>query len=171
MSVPLHMDWTAEEQERWLSLGQKIHVVQQPIVLVSGVFDLFHEEHKRFLEKAALLAPQLVVGIESDARVRQMKGEGRPHQSQDTRLQQIQECGVPLFAAILPESFSQPEHHRALLDILKPNFLAVSENSPHQENKRRMMESIGGELRVVHEHNPAISTTQLLAQQASSKVQ
>lgn len=47
-------------------------------VWVNGCFDILHEGHLKLLKHAASLGDRLVVGIDSDERVRQMKGEDRP---------------------------------------------------------------------------------------------
>lgn len=47
-------------------------------IWVNGCFDVLHHGHLRLLKHAATLGDRLVVGIDSDDRVRSMKGEGRP---------------------------------------------------------------------------------------------
>jgi rfaE bifunctional protein nucleotidyltransferase chain/domain len=48
------------------------------IVLANGCFDLLHVGHVRYLRAAKALGDKLVVGINGDDSVRQLKGEGRP---------------------------------------------------------------------------------------------
>jgi len=48
------------------------------IVFTNGCFDLLHPGHIRSLELARQLGDALVVGLNSDASVRQLKGQGRP---------------------------------------------------------------------------------------------
>jgi rfaE bifunctional protein nucleotidyltransferase chain/domain len=48
------------------------------VVLANGCFDLLHVGHLRYLEGARAEGDLLVVGVNSDASVRQLKGEGRP---------------------------------------------------------------------------------------------
>jgi rfaE bifunctional protein nucleotidyltransferase chain/domain len=48
------------------------------VVFTNGCFDLLHPGHIRSLEHARSLGDALVVGLNSDASVRQLKGEGRP---------------------------------------------------------------------------------------------
>lgn len=166
------IDWTPEEIQRWLAVAK---IVQQAkseykvIVFATGVFDLFHEEHQKFLEKARAAGNFLLVGIETDARVRETKGADRPIDSQELRLEKVLSSGVVDEAVILPEAFNQPEHHRSILGLLRPHLLAVSSHSPYLEAKRKLMELFGGELRVVHEHNPQVSTSQIIENQSREK--
>lgn len=48
------------------------------VVFTNGCFDLLHPGHIRSLELARALGDMLIVGLNSDASVRQLKGEGRP---------------------------------------------------------------------------------------------
>jgi rfaE bifunctional protein nucleotidyltransferase chain/domain len=48
------------------------------VVFTNGVFDLLHVGHLDLLEKARALGDALVVGVNSDASVRRLKGDGRP---------------------------------------------------------------------------------------------
>jgi rfaE bifunctional protein nucleotidyltransferase chain/domain len=48
------------------------------VVFANGVFDLLHVGHVRYLQAARAEGDLLVVGINSDASTRKLKGEGRP---------------------------------------------------------------------------------------------
>lgn len=54
-------------------------------IWTNGCFDILHAGHIEMLLHARLLGDVLVVGIDSDERVRQLKGEGRPANKQDHR--------------------------------------------------------------------------------------
>lgn len=138
------------------------------VVLVTGVFDVLHKEHVAFLKKAKALGGTLYVGLESDVRVSALKGPTRPVNSEKVRKENIEKLGIADTVFILPEQFSRPEDHRALLKKYSPSILAVSEHSPHLLEKQQLMQEIGGRVEIVHQHNPAISTTQLLRKQKDS---
>lgn len=136
----------------------------EQVILVTGVFDLLHQEHENFLRKAKALGGKLVVGVESDSRVRKIKGLGRPINAQALRCQNIRNLAIADEVFVLPEEFNSPDDHRVLLSKIKPTILAVSSHSPHLSAKERLMQEIGGKVVVVHEHNPEISTTKLIAE-------
>lgn len=55
------------------------------IVFTNGCFDLLHAGHVRYLAAAKQLGDILVVGLNGDESVRELKGEGRPLNSQEDR--------------------------------------------------------------------------------------
>ena len=133
-------------------------------ILVTGVFDLLHQEHINFLRKAKLLGGKLVVGVESDKRVRELKGATRPIQSAQKRVMELKKLGLANEVFILPEEFSRQDQHLELLKKINPQVLAVSSHTPNIEQKRLLMSKVGGRVVVVHQHNPKISTTKKLSE-------
>lgn len=57
------------------------------IVFTNGCFDLLHAGHIHLLEQARALGDYLVVAVNSDASVKQLKGEGRPFVGESDRVQ------------------------------------------------------------------------------------
>ena len=136
----------------------------QSIVLATGVFDLLHQEHKNFLHKAKQAGDVLIVGLESDHRVRQIKGPNRPINNQTTRHHNLLKLPQVDLAFILPEQFSKPKDHQQLISTLKPNILAVSSHSPHLDKKQQILKQYGGNVKIVHQHNPKVSTSKIINQ-------
>ena len=58
-------------------------------IIVNGTFDLLHVGHIELLEYAKSLGDQLLVCIDSDSRVKQLKGESRPINTQDDRIKML----------------------------------------------------------------------------------
>src|SRR5437870_9239512 len=85
---------------RWRAAGERI-------VFTNGVFDLLHRGHVEYLEEARALGDRLVVGVNSDASVRRLKGPGRPIVPEDERVELLAalECVdlVALFDEDTPE--------------------------------------------------------------------
>lgn len=57
----------------------------QRVVFTNGCFDLIHLGHVRYLQEARALGDLLVLGLNSDSSVRQLKGPKRPLVSEDER--------------------------------------------------------------------------------------
>jgi len=136
----------------------------QTVVLVTGVFDVLHQEHIHFLENAKEIGTLLVVALESDSRVRQLKGPTRPHFSQNKRRQNLLDLDIATIVVILPEEFSLPEQHEAVISQIQPHFLAVSSHTQHQDKKEKILAKYGGEVVVVHEQNAMESSSQVLGE-------
>ena len=62
-----------------------MEVVLYKTVFVNGTFDILHRGHLELLNYAKSLGEYVVVGIDSDRRVRKMKGPNRPVNSADDR--------------------------------------------------------------------------------------
>ncbi len=60
-----------ERRRQWKQAGRRV-------VFTNGCFDLLHAAHVRLLEQARALGEVLVVGINGDRSVRELKGESRP---------------------------------------------------------------------------------------------
>lgn len=139
----------------------------QVIVLVTGVFDLLHQEHINFLEKAKHLGDLLIVGVESDTRVKRLKGSGRPIDSQKKRVAKLQGLDCVDLVFVLPEKFDKPADHLSLAQMIRPTYLAVSSHSPHLSAKQAIMNQVGAQVKVVHQQNPKISTSIIIKNQQS----
>jgi D-glycero-beta-D-manno-heptose 1-phosphate adenylyltransferase len=57
----------------------------QRIVFTNGCFDIIHRGHVEYLAKAASLGDQLIIGLNTDASVKRLKGTTRPVQDENTR--------------------------------------------------------------------------------------
>ncbi len=70
---------------RTAPLFSRLRRAGKRIVFTNGCFDILHAGHVRYLRKAASLGDVLVVGVNGDASVRKLKGEGRPVQGEADR--------------------------------------------------------------------------------------
>lgn len=130
-------------------------------VLATGCFDILHQGHKNFLKAAKNQGDVLIIGIESDKRVRKLKGETRPINDWQKRAKTLVQIDIVDFVFLLPESFGGAQDRWELLQLIKPNILAVSENTPYLEKKKKLIEKIGGRI-FVYPFNPRYSTSKLL---------
>jgi D-beta-D-heptose 7-phosphate kinase/D-beta-D-heptose 1-phosphate adenosyltransferase len=85
-----------DEMQRRKQLGQRI-------AFTNGCFDLLHAGHVRYLEEARSQADVLIVGLNSDASVRALKGPGRPVNAADSRAQVLAGLQAVDFITIFDE--------------------------------------------------------------------
>lgn len=79
-----------QKQYSLTALQKKVRALQRQgkkIVLTNGCFDLLHVGHVRYLAAARALGDALIVAVNSDASVRQLKGITRPIVAQKERLE------------------------------------------------------------------------------------
>lgn len=132
------------------------------LVVVTGVFDLLHVGHLRFLQAARVLGSRLVVGVESDERVRRWKGPDRPIQTQEDRCELLSALRVVDDVFIIEGERVEPDYYVELLRPLHARYLAVTADDPFLEAKRAAMAEIGVELRVVIPRVENYSTSHLI---------
>jgi D-beta-D-heptose 7-phosphate kinase / D-beta-D-heptose 1-phosphate adenosyltransferase len=88
------------------------------LVFTNGCFDILHRGHVEYLFAARDLGDALVVGVNTDASVRRLKGEGRPVVSLEDRLFVL--AGLACVDAVTPFGEDTP---RELIAALLPDVL------------------------------------------------
>lgn len=58
---------------------------EEKIVFTNGCFDILHRGHIEYLAQAAALGSKLIIGLNTDASVKRLKGENRPVNDQESR--------------------------------------------------------------------------------------
>lgn len=115
------------------------------IILANGCFDLIHVGHVRYLEGAKALGGFLVVGINSDHHVRQLKGEGRPFMPENERAEIIAAFKFADAVTI----FDEPTVEQLILDI-RPDFHAKgTDYTEDSVPERQTIASVGGKVAIV----------------------
>jgi D-beta-D-heptose 7-phosphate kinase / D-beta-D-heptose 1-phosphate adenosyltransferase len=122
----------------WQANGEKI-------VFTNGCFDLLHPGHIHLLNQAKELGDRLIVGINSDASVRRLKGSNRPILNEHDRASILGalDCvdQVVVFDKDTPED---------LLEALKPNILAKGADYRIEEVVgREIVESYEGQVQLI----------------------
>jgi len=68
-----------------LGIRENLRRQKKRVVFTNGVFDILHRGHVEYLKKARDAGDVLIVGLNSDASVRRIKGKNRPIVAQDDR--------------------------------------------------------------------------------------
>ena len=90
-------------------------------IWLNGCFDILHHGHFKLIQYAASFGGEKIIGIDSDERVKKIKGEGRPFHSENERafnLKQIK--GVD--AVVI---FNSDDMLRKLLERYKPDKFII----------------------------------------------
>jgi FAD synthetase len=118
------------------------------IVLTGGCFDILHLGHVRFLSEAKGMGDYLVVLLESDKKVKELKGENRPVFVQKERAEMLSALRSVDLIVLLPMIKNDIDYLDLVMKI-KPDIIAVTENDPLIEKKRSQAKEGGGELKII----------------------
>lgn len=115
------------------------------LVFTNGVFDILHAGHVTYLAKAREMGAMLIVGVNSDASVRALKGPSRPVNGQDDRIKVLEALrsvdGAVLFEEQTPE---------AIIAILKPEVhVKGGDYRPEDMPETKVVHGYGGEVVIV----------------------
>ena len=123
----------------------------------NGCFDLLHPGHVHLLCEARSRCDRLIVGLNSDASVRRLKGAGRPIQPEDARKTVL--AGLAFVDAVVLFATDTPVE---LIAAIKPDVLVKgSDYRIDQVVGRELVESYGGKVALV-ELVPDSSTTRII---------
>jgi rfaE bifunctional protein nucleotidyltransferase chain/domain len=138
---------------------ERLRVQGRKLVVTNGCFDLLHRGHVAYLESARELGDALLVGLNSDASVRELKGPDRPVNSEDDR-------AVVLAALACVDGVCIFTERTALgfLAAVQPDVYAKGGDytlDTINQEERRLVEKSGGRVAILP-GVPGKSTTVLL---------
>jgi len=134
------------------------------IGFTNGVFDLLHPGHIKVLAQARAACDRLVVGINSDASVRRLKGNGRPIQNQQSRAEVL----AGLEAVDLVVIFDQRTPLELIRRVRPTVLVKGGDYRRNQVVGRDVVEAQGGEVIVV-DLVPGFSTTRIVERSRARK--
>jgi D-beta-D-heptose 7-phosphate kinase/D-beta-D-heptose 1-phosphate adenosyltransferase len=127
------------------------------IGFTNGCFDILHPGHVRLLTAARATCDRLIVGLNSDASVRRLKGEGRPVQSERARSEVL----AALEAVDLVVLFEEDTPIQLITQIRPDVLVKGADYTREQVVGHEIVEAYGGEVRLV-DILPGFSTTSLV---------
>jgi D-beta-D-heptose 7-phosphate kinase/D-beta-D-heptose 1-phosphate adenosyltransferase len=151
-------DWSVLDERlgEWRSQGLRIG-------FTNGCFDLLHPGHVRLMTEARAACDRLVVGLNSDASVRRLKGKERPVQDQQARAEVL----AALEAVDLVVIFEQ-DTPVDLIRHVKPTALVKGADYRIDEVVGRdLVEALGGKV-VLVDLVPGYSTTAIVQRSAGN---
>lgn len=132
------------------------------IVLVGGCFDILHLGHIRFLKQAKKLGDTLIVLLESDEKIKKIKGEGRPVNSQIIRAEILEALHDVDFVIKLPEIMEDADYDD-LVKKIKPDYIAVTKGDSGLENKKRSAKLVNAKIIIATNLIEGYSTSKILS--------
>ncbi|WP_224984986.1 bifunctional D-glycero-beta-D-manno-heptose-7-phosphate kinase/D-glycero-beta-D-manno-heptose 1-phosphate adenylyltransferase HldE [Geomonas agri] len=134
------------------------------VVFTNGCFDLLHVGHVKYLQKARELGDLLVVGLNTDASVKRLKGEGRPLIEEKERAHILAALGCVDYVVLFDE-----DTPLRLIEALCPSILVKGgDYNIDQVVGREVVESMGGRVELI-EFVDGRSTSRIIDKILSTK--
>jgi rfaE bifunctional protein nucleotidyltransferase chain/domain len=128
----------AHQVKKWQAQGEKV-------VFTNGCFDIVHLGHIDYLEKARALGDRLVVGINSDASVKRLKGKNRPVIEEYARLRMIAAMAFVDAVCLFDE-----DTPKSLIEKISPDILTKgSDYTPENIVGADFVVAKGGEVKTI----------------------
>ncbi len=105
-------------EDELLAECARLRAAGRKLVFTNGVFDILHVGHVRYLAEARALGDALVVAINSDRAVRELKGAGRPLMNQNERGEILAALRATSYITIFDELSPRSLIARLLPDVL-----------------------------------------------------
>ena len=125
------------------------------IVTTNGVFDILHPGHLDFLKRAKLFGDILIVGVNSDASVRRIKGEYRPINNDRIRLYMLSQLRVVDYVTTFKE-----DDPREFCRKVKPTYHIKSKEG-YKGIEKDVVEENGGRI-ILLPDIPGLSSTDII---------
>jgi len=106
----------SEDELTRIMVGAKAH--DERIIMTNGCFDLLHAGHVTYLQQAKALGDRLVVAVNSDASVRQLKGESRPINGLQDRMTVLAALACVDWVVAFEEETPERQYCRLLPDVI-----------------------------------------------------
>lgn len=151
-----------------ISLAKKIKKEGKKLVVVGGCFDILHVGHMIFLEKSKKWGDVLMVLIESDLRIKKLKGENRPINNQVDRAKLLYGLRMVDVVVCLPEMKNNLDYKNLVME-LKPAVIAVTADDRIMEIKKVQAKEVGGKLVVVTKRVGRYSTSGMIVSLTTPK--
>lgn len=121
-----HFDWRFVPDYKVLKIvTDRLKQDNKRVVLTQGVYDLVHEGHAQYLEKARSYGDILVVGVDSDELTRRRKGPNRPIVPQHERVRMLTHLRHVDLVTIKDINHDIGE----LIRVIRPDILIVSDST------------------------------------------
>jgi rfaE bifunctional protein nucleotidyltransferase chain/domain len=141
------------DHEQLVDMVQALRTMGAKIVLTQGTFDFIHIGHFLYLEKARNLGDVLIVGIDSDEKVKQRKGPDRPIIAENERVQML--THVRHVDIVTVKQANDPKWN--LIKLVKPDILVATKETYTAEQLKELKKYCGEV--VVLEPQATTSTT------------
>ena len=128
-----------------IPIVERLKKQDKKIVTTNGVFDILHLGHVKYLEEAKKLGDVLIVGVNTDASVKQNKGDKRPINDEKSRIGVLAALESVDYAFLFGE-----KDPRNWLEKIKPNVhVKAGDYKLNQIIEKDVVEKNGGKIKII----------------------
>jgi rfaE bifunctional protein nucleotidyltransferase chain/domain len=161
--MALEQEWSGQvlDQAQAAAWAAELRAAGKTVVLTNGCFDLLHRGHVDYLQRARALGDALVVGLNGDGSVRQLKGPGRPIMPEADRAAML----TALRAVDAVVIFHQPTAESLVAAIQPAIYVKGGDWGAGQRipPEAAVVQSYGGRVQYIR-YLPGRSTREIVAQ-------
>lgn len=155
-SQPEHVGGVVDEATL-LSLVDEARGHGERVVMTNGCFDILHPGHVRYLAEARQCGDRLIVAVNDDASVRQLKGRGRPLNPLAHRMQVL----AALSSVDWVVAFTEDTPERLICRVLPDVLAKGGDYRPEEVAGHQCVTANGGRVQILDYH-PGYSTTHII---------
>jgi D-beta-D-heptose 7-phosphate kinase/D-beta-D-heptose 1-phosphate adenosyltransferase len=133
----------SEEELVHLIAGAKAH--DERVIMTNGCFDLLHAGHVTYLQQAKALGDRLIVAVNSDASVKQLKGESRPINGLQERMTVLSALACVDWVVAFEEDTPERLYCRLLPNVI----VKGGDYTPDQIAGAECVMKAGGEVKIL----------------------
>jgi len=126
---------------------KQLRAAKKKIVATNGCFDLLHVGHVRYLKAARALGDVLIVGLNGDDSVRELKGQGRPLNREKDRAEVLAALEAVDLVAIFPE-----QRATRFIELVAPDVYVKGgdyKTDTLNAEERQILEELGAKIDIV----------------------
>ncbi len=153
MNKILTIDEAIKKSEELQREGKKV-------VLVGGCFDILHIGHITFLEKAKKEGDVLFILLEDDVKIKELKGQNRPINTQEDRAKILASLTTVDFVVMLTPMQNDILYDELIIHI-KPAIIATTTGDPGRSHKERQARLINAKV---------VDVTQMISNKSTTKL-
>ncbi len=144
-----------------LSLVKKIETPHAAeTVLVGGCFDILHYGHLYFLKKARSAGDMLIILLESDTFIEEVKKK-KPVHTQQQRAELLAALGYVDYVVVLPLLKNPDADYQKIVEDIKPAIIAYTTGDAQEHHKKIFAEKVGAKTLLVP-YLDSFSSSQLI---------
>lgn len=147
--------------EKLATIAKHLKKQAKKLVLVGGCFDVLHPGHVVFLEKAKKAGDLLVVLLESDEKIKKIKGVSRPVHTQKERAQVLSALRFVDYVVMLPFMVMEQDYDR-IISKIKPDIIAVTKGYADANHHQRSAKRVGAKIKYITKIVGDHSTSRIL---------